>query len=209
MSTVIEIINNSYGTYEGDLKYYFKEIWNSENTDVPYHNIRHMLHVTWACHDGAMFYKNKMNKRTIRNLLIAAMFHDYGHVGKAIDDSVNIHNAITALLEKILPEDLQYYGEIVSYIRNTQFPQEFRVESLPALIIKDADLAYTLSDVWIHTVAFGLGKEINLSPKQMLMSQEPFLKSLKFETTWAQNIYGQKLENRINEVKQMIDVLYN
>jgi hypothetical protein len=112
-------------------------------------------------------------------------------------------------LEHILPEDLPYYGEIVSYIRTTQFPEEFRVEDLPALILRDADVAYTLSDVWIHTVAFGLSKEVGVSPKQMLMAQEPFLKTLSFKTEWAQTEYGPRLEARLEEAKAMVEALYN
>ena len=45
-STILNIVNNREGLYEGDLKQYFKMVFEAPNVFNPYHNFRHMLHMT-------------------------------------------------------------------------------------------------------------------------------------------------------------------
>ena len=42
-----------------------------------------MLHVTWLCYQAADFYRDRLTPRQIRNLLIAALFHDFIGVSAA------------------------------------------------------------------------------------------------------------------------------
>src|SRR5215469_62698 len=98
-----EIIGNDRGLYEGDLAAYFRAlIFHATNLVRPYHNLRHMLHVTWLCYQAAEFYRDRMTPRQIRNLLIAALFHDFdhpghSHPGEQDPDGINIKIAITGL----------------------------------------------------------------------------------------------------------------
>jgi hypothetical protein len=60
-----------------------------------------MLHVTWLCYQAAEFYRDRLTQRQIRNLLIAALFHDFDHPGHphpgADDpDRINIGRSIAA-----------------------------------------------------------------------------------------------------------------
>jgi hypothetical protein len=192
MKNVIQIINNVEDKYPGDLKHYLRVIWYSPNVNVPYHNLRHMLHVMWATYQGAQYYKDQIDPRTLRNMLIAALFHDYNHPGESGNDSKNIEIAIKGLKTFILHQDRPFLDEICGYIKATQFPHLKLDLTLPGKIIRDADVAYTLSDAWIQTVSFGLSEEIGLSTEEMLRGQEGFLKSLQFETEWAKNEYGNK-----------------
>ncbi len=69
-----------------------------------------MLHVTWLCYKAAEYYRDRLTKRQIRNLLIAALFHDFDHPGRpdseADDpDGVNIGIAIAGLCRHIASED--------------------------------------------------------------------------------------------------------
>jgi len=97
-----EIIGNDRGLYEGDLTGYFRAlIFHATNLTRPYHNLRHMLHVTWLCYQAAEFYRDRLTQRQIRNLLIAALFHDFDHPGHphpgADDpDRINIGRSIAA-----------------------------------------------------------------------------------------------------------------
>src|SRR6516225_1943489 len=106
-----EIIGNDCGLYEGDLTGYFRAlIFHATNLTRPYHNLRHMLHVTWLCYQAAEFYRDRLTQRQIRNLLIAALFHDFDHPGHphpgADDpDGINIGRSIAALRRHIAPED--------------------------------------------------------------------------------------------------------
>ncbi len=142
---------------------------------------------------------------------IAALFHDYNHTSKTSDDGLNINLAIEGIKKHILPVDEPFIGEIASYIIGTQFPPvvDLKDLSLPASIVRDADVAYTLANVWIQTVNFGLNVEIGITTKQILKMQEPFLRNLKFMTEWANKEYNGKIEDRIKEANDMYSVLYN
>ena len=212
MQTIIDIITNKDNTYEGDLKHYFRAIFEAPNVDHPYHNLRHMLHVMWAVHEAGVYYDTQISKRTLRNMLIAALFHDYDHVGKTGNDAENIIRALQGLNKYLLEEDRDWDNlhVITRCIDATEFPHKELTGGLglPEQIVRDADVAYTLNTVWIQTVLRGLSQEMNLSAQQLLKGQEPFLKSLKFETEWAQNHYGLLIDRRISEAKEMYSVLY-
>ena len=207
---IIQIITNKDNKYPGNLEHYFRIVWQATNVMMPYHNMRHMLHVMWNTYNGAMFYN--IDGRTLRNMLIAALFHDYGHTGSTADDSINIAIAITGLDHSILPEDVPYRREITSYIKATGVPPieiEDTEENLPQLILRDADLSYTLEDVWIQPVNFGLNVEMGISTEKILKFQETFLtKILVLSTGWAKQKYSQKIKDRIEEANEMIKVLY-
>src|ERR1700747_1685621 len=48
-----EITGNDRGLYEGALTGYFRAlIFHATNLPRPYHNLRHMLHVTWLCYQA-------------------------------------------------------------------------------------------------------------------------------------------------------------
>src|SRR5262249_6666243 len=65
-----EIIGNDHLLYAGDLAGYFRALFfHATNLDCSYHNLRHMLHVTWLCYQAAEFYRDRLTPRQIRNLL--------------------------------------------------------------------------------------------------------------------------------------------
>lgn len=206
---VIGIIRNREGSYDGDLVHYFRVLWHSPNILHPYHNLRHMLHVTWATYQGAMHHRDELTREQIRALLIAAMFHDYNHTGTTGNDARNIEVAIGGMKTHALPADKRIVEEMsCKYIKATQFPHLDEDFDLPALILRDVDVAYTLSDVWIQLVNFGLNQELGISPEQMLRGQAPFLKNLKFHTTWGEQTYGPRIQPRIEEAEEMVSVLF-
>src|SRR5271168_1526660 len=56
--------------------------YNSSNLNNPYHNFRHtLLHVLWLCEKACRYYQKTLAPRQMRNLLIAALFHDFDHPG--------------------------------------------------------------------------------------------------------------------------------
>ena len=211
MLTIIDIINNKDNTYPGDLKHYFKAVFNAPNKDMPYHNLRHMLHVMWSTYNGAMYYDNEISPRMLRNMLIAALFHDYGHCGKSGNDADNIITALHGLNEHLLEEDRDWdeLHWITRCIDATEFPHRELTGgmTLPELIVRDADVTYTLHEVWIQTIC-GLAQEIGLTSEQMLKYQEPFLSNFNFSTEWGKATYGDRLKERIEEAKEMVKVLY-
>jgi 3'5'-cyclic nucleotide phosphodiesterase len=76
------IIGNDERLYEGDLTFYFQVLFfKSSNLYNPYHNLRHTLHVLWLSHKACRYYRSALSPRRMRNLLIAALFHDFDHPG--------------------------------------------------------------------------------------------------------------------------------
>ena len=211
-----EIIGNGRGLYEGDLAGYFRVlIFHAKNLTRPYHNLRHMLHVTWLCYQAAEFYRDRLTLRQIRNLLIAALFHDFDHSGHphpgADDpDGINIGCAIAALRRHIVPEDRPFLPAIKALIEATNYPYAGAGEQLDlsGQIIRDADLAQSLSPAWIQQVVIRLARERHLSPLEILKMQPAFLAALSFNTEWARNRFPADLvAAKIAEAERLLALL--
>jgi len=211
-----EIIGNDRGLYEGDLAGYFRVlIFHATNLTRPYHNLRHMLHVTWLCYQAAEFYRDRLTPRQIRNLLIAALFHDFDHPGHphpgADDpDGINIRRAIAALRRHIALEDRPFLPAIEALIEATHYPYASAGEQLDlsGQIIRDADLAQALSPIWIQQVVIGLAREQRVSPLDILKMQPAFLAALSFNTEWARERFPAPLiAAKIAEAERLLALL--
>lgn len=207
-----DIINNSGNLYEGNLRPYARVIFAAPNIYHGYHGLRHMLHVTWVCYQACNYYQQlrKLTPREMRNLLVAAMFHDYGHVGKQGDDVHNITVAIKCLRDNLLIEDDQWRLEIESIIEVTQFPhRELNQNSkLEQLIIRDADMSQAFGPAWIGEILTGLGLELGKSPREMLEHQMKFLQVVHFHTDFGKVFFGvNAVEAKIAEANDLLDIL--
>ncbi|NTW14249.1 MAG: 3',5'-cyclic nucleotide phosphodiesterase [Candidatus Moranbacteria bacterium] len=208
------IVRNDDGLYEGNLRYYFRYLFNqAKNLGLPYHNFQHMIHVMVMCHAACMYYRDRLTPRQIRNILIAAMLHDLDHSGMPGHDDLNIERAIRGLESCLLPEDKDHAADIFAILRATQFPHVGSSESLPLQmrIIRDADLTQSFSYVWIQSNIFGLSREHGISPIEMLHRQIPFLEGIEFHTEWAKTNYPRSvIESKIAEVRDLLELLeYN
>jgi hypothetical protein len=210
------IIGNDRGLYEGDLGGYFRALFfHATNLNRPYHNFRHMLHVTWLCYQAAEFYRDRLTPQQIRNLLIAALFHDFDHPGhphpEANDpDGINIGLAIAGLRRHIAPEDRPFLPEIEALIEATHYPYTVSGDKLDlsGRIIRDADLAQALSPVWIQQVVIGLARERRIDSLEILRQQPTFLSALSFNTEWARERFPPRLiAAKIAEGKQLMALL--
>src|SRR5712671_5146112 len=188
-----EIIGNEENLYEGNLILYFRILfYNSTNLKNPYHNFRHTLHVLWLCQKACRYYQNRLTPRQMRNLLIAALFHDFDHPGhphpsEGDPDRINIPIAIAGLRRYIMPADRCFLPEIDALIEATHYPYKIGSDKLDLLgqIIRDADLAQALSPAWIQQVVIGLAQESEVEPLDVLRAQGAFLAGLSFHTRWA------------------------
>jgi hypothetical protein len=150
----------------------------------------------------------------MRNLLVAAIFHDFDHTGVAGPDHVNIERALEAFRCHVLEEDREYQDEIERLISLTEYPYTVSSEELdpwldlPALILRDADLSQGFSVAWIQQVIFGLATEWGKTPLEVLESQRPFLSNLHYHSEWGQTMYpAQVVEQKIAEAEELIDLL--
>lgn len=213
--TIPQIIRNMFQVYDGDLIRYFKIVFTkAHNVRNPYHNLRHMLHVAWLCHSAIMFYRAQeqfpISKREARNLLIAALFHDYDHTGKNGHDDLEIERAIRGFRNHLLLSDAPYFGEIAGLIRGTEFPHKIPVDELTLCgkILRDADLGQVLSTAWIQQTVVGLSQEWSMPPIEILKKQKPFLSQLNFVTDWANERFGPDvIKQKIQESQDILALL--
>lgn len=208
-----QIIVNHEGLYEGTLVEYFQALFHlGKNLNAPYHNFRHCTHVLYLCHEAARFYSatGELSKREVRNMLVAALFHDFNHSGSAGDDANNIEQAISALKEFLLPEDKPFFNEIALLITGTQYPYALSEEDLPfaGWILRDADLMQAFSMAWIQQVIFGLAAEWGKSPQEVLAMQPGFLGNIKFLTDWGRGeVPEEAVALKINEAIALLDIV--
>jgi hypothetical protein len=206
-----QIVRNDANWYEGDLRHYFQLLFNTAaNTHNPYHNFRHVTHVLYLCHDACVYYGQALTKRQARNLLVAAIFHDWDHTGRTMNDMANIMLALSALDRHILEEDKPAQSEIVDLILATEWPHATKSSELGLMprILRDADLCQTLNPVWIQQVVYGLSVEMRISPLEVLKMQEPFLKNMHFGTKWAQSLFPQHaIDAKIKEAKALLSLV--
>jgi hypothetical protein len=211
-----EIIGNEENLYEGNLIFYFRILfYNSTNLGNPYHNLRHTLHVLWLCQKECRYYQKKLTRRQMRNLLIAALFHDFDHPGHPYPgeqdpDRINIRIAIAGLRRHIEADDRASLPEIEALIEATHYPYKTAGEELDLLgkILRDADLAQVFSQVWIQQVVIGLAGERGVKPIEVLRAQEPFINTLSFQTRWARQMFPQELiKAKIEEAEKLVRLL--
>lgn len=209
MNNLLKIVSNVDGLYEGNLHHYYRATFFAPNANLPYHNFRHSMHVTCEAYEAAVYHEfpEQFGKRMFRALLIATMLHDYNHQGKGGPDALNIFRALDSLQSLLLPEDWDLKHDIETLIRGTQYPHIECEETLGIMIIRDADIAQTLQDVWMQQVIFGLAEELGIKPLRFLELQEEFLSKLEFKTSWALNKFQEKRVKKILEVRQHLAIL--
>lgn len=209
--SIARIIRNDDELYDGNLVPYFQVLFfRAPNLRHPYHNLRHMLHVMWLCFQACVFYGATLTRRQVRNLLIAALFHDFGHSGGLGDDDLNIARAIRALRKYAQPEDKPHLADIERIIQATEYPHQ-GVSSeldLPSQILRDADVSQALSVAWIQQVVIGLATEWSKPPLDVLRAQKGFHASLKFSTSWAERFFPPEvIKEKIAEAEELLALL--
>ena len=122
----------------------------------------------------------------------------------------NIGRAIAALRRHIAPEGRPFLPAIEALIKATHYPYAVAGEQLDlsGQIIRDADLAQSLSTVWIQQVIIGLARERRVSPLEVLKTQPAFLAALSFNTEWARERFPARLvAAKIAEAERLLALL--
>ncbi|MEN9341826.1 MAG: hypothetical protein RIQ54_82 [Candidatus Parcubacteria bacterium] len=210
IGSIAQMVQNEGGGYQGDMRHYVAVIClRGKNIYHPYHNLRHLLHVAWLCYGACRYYCKELSPRECRNLIIAALFHDFNHSGgTAATDDENIKMAVEALKRYILEEDRPYIHEIVEIIASTRFPYTVPSRQLPLVcqIVRDADAGQAFSTAWIQET-IGLGKEKGRDVIESLVMQHDFLSKVSFETQWAKELFGENIAKKMDETSFLLTVL--
>jgi len=179
----------------------------SSSNSLPYHNIKHVLDVFKNCYNLS-FYEEVSDKSVVE-LGLAALFHDFNHSGGQLADSQNIINALLALDGFFITHPV-YNKEvdkvsISNIIKATQYPYVISddVLSIEQKIIRDADLLQTFEEDWITMIMFGLRKEMKKSMVEMIKIQVGFLENMKFYTKWANEKYEALKSKNLTDIQHL------
>jgi len=185
---------------------------NGKGNYNPYHNFNHVSTVFFFVSRFLQFIESDKE----RELLIAAIFHDYNHsAGKYKNDTANIYMACDGVKRFQAENALGSYTKdidftfIIDLIFATRFPYDIPDDKLTkeGHLLRDADLAYLFSPIAIPMTLGGLRTELDLDLKSFLDSQPDFINSLKFRIPEVQKLWSNVKQDRLNEIKALRDVL--
>lgn len=189
----IEIIDK----YEYLQKAFKYILLNSKSNNGPYHNLNHLLTVLKYCYLGALSEGIK-DEKELRELLIAAIFHDVNHtIGKEKDD-VNVQNSKDAIDKFVKQEEIDVDTDYMNKLLDaTQYPYiiEGKDLDLKQGIIRDADLMQVLEYNWIHQNIAGLSSELKMDFLDFVQPQRKFLESAAFNTNWGKKMHKDKWDD--------------
>jgi hypothetical protein len=208
--TIVDIINNKEETYLGNLRHYYYAVLNGPHKNNPYHNNRHLFHVVWETYEALKTMN--ITGRAARNMVLSAMWHDFGHAGNHhISDADNINTAKKGFIDNIDPIDKTSKHSILRGIEITEVASTgeriYEPQDLGESILQDADLGETFSVVWQQDILNNLAIEKGITWQTMLKKQTPFLKSISFHTEWAKKKFMPITQNRLLEVEAMKEIL--
>ena len=193
----IEVIDK----YEYLKKAFKYIIINSKSNSHPYHNLNHILTVLKFCYQGAM-EEGVTNEKELRELLLAAIFHDVNHTAGKEKDDVNIENSKKIMKKFVESQEIDVDINAMNEILDaTQYPYVLESDKLNIRqsIIRDADLMQVYEYNWIHQNILGLSSEIGMDFLDFVEPQKKFLKSAEFNTNWGKNMKKEKWEDVMSQ----------
>lgn len=166
---------------------------NNISNDLPYHNRIHTETMIKNVYDGASYYN--LNIVETKELVIAALFHDFNHSGGKLTDKENINLVLTELdkiSDMFAKHDIELQ-KIKDMVYITEFPFVHFPKTLQQKIIRDSDLMQSFST--LEMVINGLAEELThkfgkkLSKKEMCDGQIKFMEESIFYTSWGLKIF--------------------
>ena len=172
---------------------------NSKSIYSPYHNLNHNVTATvFAYYTGK---SEKLSKEEMKELLIAAIFHDYNHTAGESKDDVNIKNAKKGVKQFVEENKVDVNLEKIDDILDaTEFPYKIEDDKLniQQKIIRDVDLMQLFEPMRLQFNYLGLQKEAGITFEKQLENQQKFYKILNFKTKFGKELY-KKFSKEIND----------
>lgn len=176
-------------------------ILNNKSNDNPYHNLNHLLTVLKYCYIGS---KKELitDEKELRELLLAAIFHDVNHSGGKKTDDINVSNSKKAIKEFVESQKIDVSIDAINEILDaTQYPYVLDDSKLNKRqsIIRDADLMQVFEYNWIHQNIYGLSSELNMGFLDFVKPQRKFLDSVEFNTKWGKKMKKELWKRAISQ----------
>lgn len=171
---------------------------NNPSNGNPYHGIDHLFMVFKYAANISVFPEPEFKNE----LLVAALFHDFGHVGKMGNDNANILVAQEALTKfhGLHPE---FNLDVALYLIGcTEYPYvvEDKDLTMEAMILRDSDFSYLFEDISIVKLYSGLRSEFGSTLEDFMNSQPKFLEGVKFHDETLQNAWEVIKVQRLEEL---------
>jgi hypothetical protein len=182
-------------------------IKNSSSLYAPYHNLNHNITVTvFAYYIGK---SEKLNKKEMEELLLAAIFHDFNHTEGKEKDDVNIKKAKEGIRKFVEKEKIKIDLDAVNKILDaTQFPYIIDEKELnkQQQIIRDSDMTQMFDPTRFQHSVLGLQKEMGITYDKHLEGQEKFLKNLEFRTKLGKELKKKYWKEIMEELGYLIKI---
>jgi hypothetical protein len=204
--SVIEIINK-YDYLSKAFKYIVE---NNDSNYAPYHNINHLLTVTKYVYYALEFEELLEQENDVKNMLIAAIFHDFNHSAGKKKDAANIADAKAGIKEFVEKEDIKVDIDFIDKVLDApEYPYAIESKDLNEFqaIIRDADLTQVFESNWIYQNIFGLSKELNMTPVEFMKGQRKFLESVKFNTAYGEYLAKEKWPQVMKEFEALENII--
>lgn len=174
---------------------------------IPYHNWYHTCSVMVNCYDGAAYHDLSFD--TARDLLIAALFHDFDHSAGKMDDIGNINQALLGLTE--LCDGLYNVNKIGKFIQCTEYPFIHEPICIEQRILRDADLMQCIMPDAENMILHHLRREVEerngpIDFHFWVRAQIDFLSNVKFYTKWGEDIYERLIYCDLTKVQFMSEL---
>lgn len=171
---------------EDEFRYFIE---NNTSNNLPYHNLYHSLCVMSEV--GRMIDITDyfdLTSEEERDLLIAALYHDYHYTIGPIPDSLKVDMTVIKL-----PIGTSFNDRVRRLIKYTAYPYSKDIilnENISkidymGLILREADLCQCLKDNSIHQCIFGLKEEMDPSNKmtyyEFISKCIEFIESVRYQ----------------------------
>jgi len=211
-------------TYElGDVVRWILE--NNPSQALPYHNFQHSLDVMY--HSAfAYCYKEDSTLNKVwtdiencvvpKELLYAALFHDFGHSGGFFaNDADNIEVAIEGL-ERYAGRARASFGRVLSLIQETQYPHSPADAFAPSVeyrLMRDCLLDADMFQHCVTTMSsmVGIRQEMfkHIPWAELVQRQIEFMSSIQYRTLWGQQVAEPKKQEVMQQLRDFRDMCFN
>lgn len=184
-------------------------IKNNKSNSAPYHNLNHLMTVTLSVY-RLMVYEELERDSMMKEMLLAAMFHDFNHSAGKLTDDLNVVESKKAIREFIEQEGLKVDIQFIDSILDaTQYPYIVEESELNIYqkIIRDADLMQLFESNWIHQCMYGLAQEMNKDFEEFIQIQKKFLSNSKFNTDMGKQLHSMYWERLVAETELIEKIL--
>lgn len=175
---------------------------NNNPSQHAYHNSKHCYTVAINTILAGNHYR--LQDKDLLELIIASIFHDWGHSGGELPDSENINIAVLGYTSTSATfKTFLDHQSIIRLIRSTQYPH-MPVSELKEQIIQDADLLQYLHEdalEWIESFNSETGG--HNSPKDVAI----FLQGQNFNTDWGKKQAQKTAERLLKQQERYGDTL--